>query len=406
MEEAYLILEYSIAGEKYDEKISFHIIPEIITINTEIEFSTLDGVLPYEELGLSDIEVLSAKQGDRTLSVAQGNRILDVKISVLEDKSDVDYVELLLETENFTYKLTRVKAYSKIIETAEDLAVLDIVTDDYRLDGYYLLKNNIDLEGATFWHKGVYGSGSELDGDGGFYGIFEGNGYTISNLKATYCGLFGRIGEGAIIRNLGVANVDVKGVKGFSTGIGGVGLAYRIKGSSDAQTLLDNVYIHIDPNDINATHSSLYGAIAFRQSNEYVSYHSVIVEYNPLVDSSIKSYDKGSLFMYQSDEDVHLKDAMQEVYVISRIEKLIEWRTEEPSEEKPEGAYAYRYYAENEGKTESTNDKIYVYKNVRRYDSFTEFDADTDKSITGFVSEYWDFSGNGSIWASMTIEEE
>lgn len=417
VKEAYVTLEYTFAGETFEERINFHIVPEIITIDTEFEFSALDGVLPYEALGLTDIEILSAKQGDRELSVTQDGRVLDVKVSILADKSGVGFVELLLETENFTYRLTKVKAYSKIIETAEDLAVLDIVTADYRLDGYYVLKNNIDLEGATFWHKGVYDTTErkEIDSDGGFYGIFEGNGYTISNLKATYCGLFGRIGEGAIVRNLGVANVDVTGVKGFSTGIGGVGLAYRIKGESEAKTLLDNVYIHIDPNDVNAMRSSLYGAIAFYQSNEHVSYRNVIVEYDPLVDASIKSQDKGTLFMYDSETDetrngtnaiTKRTDTMQEVYVISPIVNLIEWRTAEPTAENPEGVYAYRYYAENEGKTESANDGIYVYKNVRRYDTFADFSADSDKSTSGFNASYWDFSGNGPTWKSAPVASE
>jgi len=404
--EAYVLLEYEVGGERYQEKIKFRIVPEIITIEEEFEFSALDGVIPYAQLGIDGIEVLSAKQGERVLSVTKDNRVLDVQISLLQDKSDVDYVELRLETENFTYRLTRVKAYSKIIKTAEDLAVLDILTPDYRLDGYYVLKNNIDLQGATYWHKGVYDTSArkEIDGESGFYGVFEGNGYTISNLKATYCGLFGRIGEGALIRNLGVVNVDVSGVKGFSTGIGGVGLAYRINGSEERKTVLNNVYIHIDPN-----FGSLYGAIAFYQSNQYVSYQSVLVEYTPKQDVAVKTNDKGTLFMYDSETDgtrngtnaqAKRTQTMQEVYVISSVKEVVAWRTEEPTAENPNGVYKYRYYAENEGKTESATDGIYVYKNVRRYDTYEAFNADGEKSTSGF-NGYWNFVGDGPVWKSM-----
>jgi hypothetical protein len=56
-----------------------------------------------------------------------------------------------------------------------------------------------------------------------FTGSFDGNGYTISNLAYTslsggYAGLFGNVGAGGMIKNLGLVNVDVDSREGSYTG--------------------------------------------------------------------------------------------------------------------------------------------------------------------------------------------
>lgn len=58
-----------------------------------------------------------------------------------------------------------------------------------------------------------------------FKGTFDGNGYTVSNLKyegtsrgGSYIGLFGVIADGAIIRNLNINNVDISGNDALNVG--------------------------------------------------------------------------------------------------------------------------------------------------------------------------------------------
>lgn len=80
----------------------------------------------------------------------------------------------------------------------------------------YLLTQNIDASGTAQWNGGagfvpIGGSGTA------FSGHFDGQGHTISGLKihfnpssgAARSGLFGELGTGSQVRNLGLANVDV-----------------------------------------------------------------------------------------------------------------------------------------------------------------------------------------------------
>jgi hypothetical protein len=70
---------------------------------------------------------------------------------------------------------------------------------------HYCLEASIDLSGIT-WSKAVIPW---------FGGSFNGNGYVISNLKIEgggYLGLFGQLGSGANISNLGLEVVDVNGI--------------------------------------------------------------------------------------------------------------------------------------------------------------------------------------------------
>lgn len=392
-----VILTYTLAGETKQEAITFNIYPEKITVDTEIEFSAYDGVLPLEELGLNGMKILAAMQGEKALTVTNDNRVLDVNVVVKADKSDVEYTSLLIETEHTVYELTKVKAYSKLIKTVEDLQVLDITTTDYRLDGYFRLENNIDLDGASFWHKGVFdvSTAKERDGEGGFYGVFEGNGYTISNMNATWCGLFGRVLPGAVIRNVGLTNVGVVGVKGFVHGLGGTGLAYEINADKDNKTVVDNVYIHIEPNLENC----LYGAIAFWQTNAHVLLSNIFVDYIPEYDVSKNSYDTGAMFMYRNGGESDRGENWSEIYVVSGTVKLVHYYSSTP------GA-GYDFYAENEDKEENASEGIYVFKNVRRYATHEAFTSDSTKTLNGFNSEYWNFSGEGPIWKSTPTTAE
>ena len=76
---------------------------------------------------------------------------------------------------------------------------------------------------SAYWNDGVGWTPI-----GGYAAVFEGNGHTIANLfirrAADYAGLFGSVGDGGIVRNLGLTGVSVSGadsvggLAGYSTG--------------------------------------------------------------------------------------------------------------------------------------------------------------------------------------------
>ncbi|MBQ8726679.1 MAG: InlB B-repeat-containing protein [Clostridia bacterium] len=90
-----------------------------------------------------------------------------------------------------------------VIKTAEDLSVIGYV--DEIITGYYVLANDIDA--SSF----VVNTNPCFQIEGGFQGIFNGQGYTVSNLNLTSgCGLFGGIGARAQIINVNFTNVNVQ----------------------------------------------------------------------------------------------------------------------------------------------------------------------------------------------------
>jgi len=121
------------------------------------------------------------------------------------------------------------------ITTAKDLMLLGETPEDYTK--HFILTADIDLDpnlpGRKVFNRAVIapdtGSNdywSEFQGTP-FTGVFNGNGYTISNLTITgtgYLGLFGQLESGAEIQDMGLLNVNITG-SGRSVG-GLVGYNY------------------------------------------------------------------------------------------------------------------------------------------------------------------------------------
>ena len=95
-------------------------------------------------------------------------------------------------------------------------------TDGWSLNKHYRQVQDITLNYSGNWEP--IGSSSNQ-----FTGSFDGNGFIISNLNinrtATYQGLFGYIGTGGVVKNIGLVNVNIKGgnytggVSGYSNGM-------------------------------------------------------------------------------------------------------------------------------------------------------------------------------------------
>jgi prepilin-type N-terminal cleavage/methylation domain-containing protein len=89
---------------------------------------------------------------------------------------------------------------------AQDLAKIGVVTG-YPIDGKYIVMDDIDLSEYDDW--------TPRGGNYSFRGEFNGNNYTISNLRIRSAhgsfrpGLFGWVDNGAIIENVILTNVDM-----------------------------------------------------------------------------------------------------------------------------------------------------------------------------------------------------
>ncbi len=104
-----------------------------------------------------------------------------------------------------------------LIESADDLSALaDRVNGKKSTEGmYFALTGNIDLSNIENW-KPIGASSSS-----NFNGIFDGRGFAIDNLYSTQGGLFGYVGNGAVIKNVGVASGEINCKSSFVGGIVG-----------------------------------------------------------------------------------------------------------------------------------------------------------------------------------------
>jgi rhodanese-related sulfurtransferase len=116
------------------------------------------------------------------------------------------------------------------IATAEDLMLLGESTEDY--DKSFILTTDINLDpnlpGRKIFDRAVIAPDINDAGDGfqgaTFIGVFDGDGYTITNLRISgrrYLGLFGQLGLGAMISNLGLEAIDVNGTSDYIGGLAG-----------------------------------------------------------------------------------------------------------------------------------------------------------------------------------------
>ncbi|NLG81006.1 MAG: hypothetical protein GX490_00580 [Bacilli bacterium] len=176
--------------------------------NAVIIFPELDGqyfVGDTVELNIQ-VNLNGELVNDGYTVTGQGFTYADGKITI--DKSgpievSVQYPEALTVKQSFT-------AYNKVSTKAD----LDNIAND--LTGYYMLVNDIDLEGQHIQTIASYNNG-HTSASTGFRGVFDGNGHTIANFYPTNIGgtqsnnsLFGVIGTGGVVRNLNLVNVELK----------------------------------------------------------------------------------------------------------------------------------------------------------------------------------------------------
>ncbi len=133
------------------------------------------------------------------------------------------------------------------ISTREDLEAVNS-----KLAAHYILLNDIDLAGITYTQAVIARDTSTSDGFQGtsFTGTFNGNGFAVINLKISassneYIGLFGQIGSGGVVSNLGIVDCDISGMFGmyYAGGLCGYNNSGTITTSYTTGTVSGYVYV-------------------------------------------------------------------------------------------------------------------------------------------------------------------
>ncbi len=135
---------------------------------------------------------------------------------------------------------------SKAVKTFGDLQYLNAVTTP-DLNGYFILANSIDAAGQSIAAGSTWGNG--------FQGIFDGCGYTISNLTlgdgAQYAGIFGAV-SGGTIRNITFDNVV------YNSRAGLFGRVLSNKAGTNQKTTVENVTVNVSNWAAGATETGLF----------------------------------------------------------------------------------------------------------------------------------------------------
>lgn len=356
----------------------------VVPFADTIEFSAADGVLPVETLFWTGAEIVSAYQGATELTVSD-NQVLGVVPNILGDQtsSSVNPESVALGTTAVTvYTATAgrsltLEAYTKLIKTAADLRALNLsdenplVNENGILYGYFALGANIAYDET--WTPNTHSS-YKYNENAGFYGVFDGRGYSMDVNMYGDGGLFGRLGRSC------VKNVSVR-FREQAKNTGTYGFAYAIgAGTWGRRTVFENVEIRVEN----------YGAASWKgdastvlacEVKAYLSMKNVMI----YVDFASGKEEK-STGLLATTGTYGSTITFSNVYVVTA-------RTELPLMSK---AGAATGYAANVGQTEN------VYASVKAYKAVSEMASATESAANGgyaaFSSTYWDLTDGIPVW--------
>lgn len=206
-----------------------------------VDFAGLKGEI--EEVLIDGQKVDATVNGTKvTLNAISGFSAGEHYLSAFDKDGNVYSQKIILAT--------------KIIKTASELASLqsyvDVTTGTnsasktyYSYGGYFVLGGNITATGTeaafTASSVGSISSGGHMISEYGFHGIFDGRGYTVDGFTYGIGGVFGDIGDNAVIKNVAFTNCTaVKvGGSGSDKDNGSGVLSANARGSF----LVSNVYV-------------------------------------------------------------------------------------------------------------------------------------------------------------------
>jgi len=140
---------------------------------------------------------------------------------------------------------------TKILSTKQD--VLDFVATEKTISGssetyggYYILANNINMEGTA-----IVNAFTTLDRsatDYGFIGTFDGRGYAIMNfVSRTQGGFFGIIGKTAVVKNVAFVNATMENPGSNGNGLIAAATAGTIQDVLVQATINDKAFANMAP---------------------------------------------------------------------------------------------------------------------------------------------------------------
>ncbi len=275
----YIVVNATMAPGEYDyaDKLAFSAANgKLYKVDAQGEFTEVE----LSEIFGMDTELTAAYMDGRKIALSADKQYaigaaIDSK-EILRDK------ELQLVAKNTAYNIN-VDVYGLVLKTEEDLKVLNIPNTSIKLQGYYVLANDIHCTtiGPINKHFNYYEnlantqSGDKSKSDFGFHGVFDGLGHTISGLYSGLChdktsGFFGFLGDGVTIKN--VAFTDIK----LTPPTNSMDVAYFFGYRCPNASVFENIYIEYS-SDFNELPYSMSVGL-FQGIHNSAMLHNVIIK--------------------------------------------------------------------------------------------------------------------------------
>ena len=291
-----------INGKTYSANYLLNVFRPTVKIEDTIPmFSVVDG-LYFDSSSLTkkdimsfindDSQILSAKQDGEELLV-EDNKVFNV---ISSSKIKRGSANITIYTDSIAYEL-QLETIEKVITTKEDLKYFELKDKD--LSGYFELSGNIDATDIKIVQKNSINY---------FSGVFNGNGYSISNLDVSNSSLFGSIYSSSKFMNFALKNLNASSAN------------YLGNNNVDDLITVENVYIEL-------SQDTLYPRGLFSSSKSNNTIKNVVITYlgenaNNSVDYSVGGWVNQSLLTsnqyYASDNTFKTRTSKwSDVIVIS-----------------------------------------------------------------------------------------
>ena len=211
--ETVLTATYTAADGK-KAHVTINVTVERLTKTVEVAHETILADLATTELDLSFAsayftENASLAYGDKVLGTgALNGGKLTVDFSEMTDAGNLTFVATTDKDGVYYSFNVNVLLATKIIRAVDDLDVVKVtqtnIDNNTSIYGYYVLGNDINVR----WSKPMVASLTYNDtvknyeANFGFRGTFDGLGHTISGFAVNTFGMFGHVGNGAVIKNV------------------------------------------------------------------------------------------------------------------------------------------------------------------------------------------------------------
>ena len=211
--ETILTATYTAADGK-KAHVTINVTVERLTKTVEVAHETILADLATTELDLSFAsayftENASLAYGDKVLgNGALNGGKLTVDFSEMTDAGNLTFVATTDKDGVYYSFNVNVLLATKVIRAVDDLDVVKVtqtnIDNNTSIYGYYVLGNDINVR----WSKPMVasltynGTVQNYEANFGFRGTFDGLGHTISGFAVNTFGMFGHVGNGAVIKNV------------------------------------------------------------------------------------------------------------------------------------------------------------------------------------------------------------